>query len=211
MKGLIRFAMVCLLAMSAARRASAQTDGTFALGVSLSSRVGTSGETRGHTNPGLLWRFGHGRDGWGWEYGLSWYSADLRQPVDLLQADFGELHVRPVLGGYGYGKRLGRTALSAKLLGGYAFNTFELTPSFDDAYRRGRGATGITTDVSNAFVLKPEVSAWIDLGRKVGLNLSAGYMVARPEVTVSSSLGTDRRHINADVFMFKVGAVYSVF
>lgn len=60
-------------------------------------------------------------------------------------------------------------------------------------------------------MLKPEVQAWVDLSRKVGLNISLGYMIARPDVTVSSSLGRDTRAIRADVLMFKVGAVYSVF
>jgi len=35
--------------------------------------------------------------------------------------------------------------------------------------------------------------------------------VSRPGVTVSSSLGRDHRHINADMLMLKVGVVYSVF
>jgi hypothetical protein len=191
--------------------AFAQSEGSFALGMSVSAKQGTAAGTEGHINPGLLWRFGHGHDGWGWEYGLSWYSADLQQPVDASPTDFGELHVRPFMGGYGYGKRFGRTAVSARLLGGYAITSFDLRPTFDDAYRHAFGAQTLTTDVSNAFVLKPEVSAWIDMSRKIGLNISAGYLVARPEVTVSSSVGRDVRHIRADMLMFKVGAVYSIF
>jgi hypothetical protein len=197
--------------VSCASVASAQTEGAVAVGMNVSIARGPSGHAMGHTNPGFLWRFGHGRTGWGWQYGLSWYATDLQQAIGPSTTAFGELHVRPIMGGYGYTRRFTRTAVTAKLLGGYAFTSFELEPTFDDAYRRTLGARTISTDVSNTFVLKPEISAWVDLGRKIGLNLSAGYMIARPEVTVSSTLGDDPRRIRADMFMFKVGAVYSVF
>ena len=206
----VLFACLVLLWMSGA--ASAQTAGTFALGLDVGTKVATHDGATGHPNVGVLWRFGHGRDGWGWEYGLSWYSAELEQPIaDIAPTGFGELHVRPILGGYGYSRRAGRHSVSAKLLGGYAFNSFELHPSFDDTYRQRLGATSVTTDASNGFVLKPELSAWVDLGRKIGLRASAAYMVSRPGVTVTSSLGRDHRHINADVLMLKIGAVYSIF
>ena len=96
-------------------------------------------------------------------------------------------------------------------MGGYAINSFHLGPDFNTLYRQNLGAQGVRTDVSNSFVVKPEISTWTDISRKIGLNVSVGYMVARPDVTVSSSLGNDRRRINADAFMLKVGAVYSVF
>jgi hypothetical protein len=35
--------------------------------------------------------------------------------------------------------------------------------------------------------------------------------MARPEVTVTHSLGTDRRRVRADMFQMKVGLAYSVF
>lgn len=198
------------LALSTAP-ALAQTDGVFAVGGSISMKGGAADGTIGHVNPGLLWRFGHGGNGWGWQYGLSWYSADLEQPLEGAPAEFGELRIRPFLGGYGYSRRFGRTIATAKLLGGYAFNSFDLLPAYNDGYRTSFGATTVTADVSNTFVLKPEISAWVDVGRKVGLNISIGYMIARPDVTVTSSLGQDRRNIRADMLMFKVGAAYSVF
>jgi hypothetical protein len=181
------------------------------VGLSVSSREATESGAAGHTSVGLTWRIGHSTTGWGWQYGLGWYSADLEQPVTGQATDFGELKVRPILGGYGYTRVVGRTAVTAKLMGGYAFNSFHLHPTFDDQYRRLLGARTVTTDVSNAFVLKPEVSGWIDISGKVGLQLSAAYTVARPEITVSSTLGTDTRHIRADVVTLKIGAVYSVF
>lgn len=207
-----RLLVACFLLLAASGVSSAQTDGIFALGLDVGTKVAAQDGTTGHTNVGLLWRIGHGRDGWGWEYGLSWYSTDLEQPIaDVAPTEFGELHVRPILAGYGYARRAGPLSVSAKLLGGYAFNSFELRPTFDDAYRQRLGARMVTTDATNGFVVKPELSAWVDLGRKIGLHASAGYMLSRPWVTVSSSLGRDHRHINADVLMLTVGVVYSIF
>lgn len=201
-----------ILLIGTAAPSWAQSEGRLAIGLDVSARVAADDGTIGHSAVGLLWRIGHGRDGWGWRYGLSWYSADLEQPVgDVAPTEFGTLHVRPILGGYGYARRVGPALVTATLLGGYAFNSFELRPSFDDTYRNRLGARTVTTDASNGFVLKPELSSWIDIGRKIGLRASVGYMVARPGVTVSSSLGRDHRHINADVLMLKFGAVYSVF
>lgn len=37
------------------------------------------------------------------------------------------------------------------------------------------------------------------------------HMVARPDVTVTSSLGVERRPARADQFILKVGVVYSIF
>jgi hypothetical protein len=59
--------------------------------------------------------------------------------------------------------------------------------------------------------VKPEVSTWIDVSDKVGLNVSIGYMVARPTVTLTTALGSDPRAVRADVVMVKVGLVYSMF
>jgi hypothetical protein len=205
------FAILATILLWSAPSAVAQSGGNVAVGMGVSSKAGIDRETDGHVNPGFLWRIGHGHDGWGWDYGLGWYAADLQQPVGAKSTDFGELHVRPFVGGYGYSKRFGRTQVSGKLLGGYAFNSFHMKPAFDDAYRQARGASSLTTDVSNTFVLRPEVSAWIDVSRKIGLNLSAGYTVARPEVTVSSSAGRDTRHIKADMLTLRIGAVYSIF
>ena len=97
----------------------------------------------------MLWRFGHGGDGWGWHYGLGWYGMDLDQPAGNDRTRFGELHIRPFMGGYGYTRRVfRRTSVSAKVMGGYAINSFHLGPDFNNAYRQNLGAQGVRTDVS---------------------------------------------------------------
>jgi len=73
------------------------------------------------------------------------------------------------------------------------------------------GGRSLTVDVSNTFTAKPQVNVWYDLGKKVGLNVSAGYVVARPTLMIRSTLGTEERHLNADMFTVKFGAAYSIF
>jgi hypothetical protein len=41
--------------------------------------------------------------------------------------------------------------------------------------------------------------------KKIGLHVSTGYMIARPHVTVSSSIGDDRQRARADMLQMKVG------
>jgi hypothetical protein len=81
----------------------------------------------------------------------------------------------------------------------------------NDAYRDRLGARTITADASNTLVLKPEVSVWRDLSEKIGVRASVGYLIARPHIAVRSTLGEDKRRVNADMLMFKVGMVYSIF
>jgi hypothetical protein len=189
----------------------AQTAGKLAVGASISSKFAGASEARGGTGIGFLYRWGHGRQGWGWKYGINWYSAELGRPLGDAQPEFGKLQVRPFLAGYGYTHLIGRTKVSANLMAGYAFTSFRLHDSFDQAYRDFRGVDSIDTSSSNAFVVRPEVSLWYDVNEKIGFNLGAGYVIARPEITVISSLGRDRQRVHADMFSIKAGLVYSIY
>jgi hypothetical protein len=121
------------------------------------------------------------------------------------------LNVRPFLAGYGYAHRFGRVRVSANLLGGIAFSSLSAHPGYETGFGRIIARQPLEFDVSNALVLRPEVTAWIDLNRTIGLNVTAGYMVARPSVTLRTSRGLERRMLDADVLSLKIGAVYSVF
>ena len=57
-------------------------------------------------------------------------------------------------------------------------------------------------------------SGWMAVMQAVGTVLgafSAGYLIARPNLTIRTSLGEDRMRVNSDQFMAHVGLVYSVF
>lgn len=192
--------------------AHAQTETRVAVGAALGVRASGRADATGAVRPVLLWRLGHGTPGWGFRYGFNWFSSDLERAVDGRPAAFGHLNVRPILLGYGYHFAVTpRLSISPNLKAGYAFSAFSMRRDFSDRYEAALGAQRVSADVHNTFVLKPEVSAWVDVSRKIGINVTAGYMIAHPKLSLSSSAGTDLRRIDADMFMMKVGAVYSVF
>jgi hypothetical protein len=115
------------------------------------------------------------------------------------------------MAGYGYTHLIGPTAIEGSVLGGYAFTSFETAPSAVDVFHDRLGARSLSTDAANTFVVKPQVSIWHDVNSKVGVNVTAGYMIARPTLTVSTTMGAERQRVRADMFMLKMGVVYSVF
>jgi hypothetical protein len=202
---------LALLGVLSPAELMAQTKGRVAIGASMSSKLAAHSDADGETGVGFLFRLGQGRDGWGWKYGLNWYSTDIERVAGDTRLTFGKLHIRPILAGYGYTRTFKQVKVSANLLGGIGFTSFAVEDDFDRLYRTTYTVQAIDTETSNVFVLRPEISAWRDLSEKLGLNVSVGYIVARPDVTVISSAGRDRRSVNADMFTFKVGLVYSIF
>ena len=215
-QGLIRIVLV-VGTIGYAAPAAAQTDGRVALGASFTSQQGTERGTHvGGGGLGFLFRLGQGGEGWGIKYGTNWYSADIDQDLGGNQEAFGRIRIRPIMVGYGYTRSvqvplLRNAKISANVMGGYSFNSFKLQPAVSDVYRQRFNLQSVEADASNTFVMKPEVSLWFDVAKKVGINVGAGYMIARPTVTVSTPGGPERHRVDADMFMFKVGAVYSVF
>jgi hypothetical protein len=84
----------------------AQTNNRFAIGgefnIRTSDHADTQDAARAQLGPGLLWRFGHGREGWGFHWGLNWYAVTVDRSVGGLTTELGDLHVRPLMAGYGY-------------------------------------------------------------------------------------------------------------
>jgi hypothetical protein len=196
--------------------AVAQTNNKFAIGgdfkIRATDRASNDDYAHGRLGPGLLWRFGHGHEGWGFHWGLNWYAVDIDRPIGGLVTELGELKVRPIMAGYGYSYRLKpRLSITGAVLGGYAFGSIGLVPSAVNAYERRLGSQSVTARASNTFVLKPELNVWYDLNKDFGLNVNAGYMIARPDVIVDTTTGQDKRTARADQFILKVGVVYSIF
>jgi hypothetical protein len=206
-----RAAVSGLLMLMSAAYVGAQSDNRLALGANFSARRLTDESASGHSGIGLLWRFGEGETGWGWHWALNWFDADVRQSVGGSTVQLGELHIRPIMVGYGYSYRLGRQLFTANLVGGYCFTSMSLAPAAADAYHDRLGARSVSLRTSNPLVVRPAFDAWHDLSEKVGLNASIGFLVVRPRVTVLSTLGEDERRLRADTLQLKIGLVYSIF
>jgi hypothetical protein len=208
--------LACLLIFiaGAAASAGAQSGGKYAVGASIGTRFAPSPTVTGdHFGVGLLWRIGHSKEGFGWDWGLNWFTSSIEKSFgDTSPFDLGDLHIRPIMVGYGYTHLIGLvTSIKGGVQGGYSFNTFEEAPQAAEIYSSRLGAQSFSTEASNTFVVRPQVSVWRDVSRKVGVNVSAGYMIARPMFTVSTTLGEERQRIRADQFILKMGIVYSVY
>ena len=186
----------------------------FAIGgefkIKTSDRSSREDYARGQLGPGLLWRFGTPKGGWGFHWGLNWYAVKLERPIGGRTTELGELHVRPLMAGYGYTRLIGRYSITADVLGGYAVGSIRISDPAVDAYRRTLGVRSAEANATNTFVLKPEIGVWYDVNKKVYINVNAGYMIARPDVIIETAAGADRRTARADQFVLKAGVVYSI-
>lgn len=195
--------LVCLL-VATAERAAGQEQNRFALGVSVSHRGSTDPLAHGDVGIGIKWRIGHGEPGWGWHYGLSWYETHLDRSIDGQNVQFGDLRIRPLMGGYGYTHAIGgRTLATAKVLGGFAFAGFHSEPD----------ESAVALDVKTGFltpVLKPELSLWHDLGARFGVGVDVGYIIARPHLTISGASIHESQRIRADTLTMSAGVVYRI-
>ena len=193
----------------------ARLNNRFAIGgefkIKTSDRASEEDYARGQLGPGLLWRFGGAKPGWGFHWGLNWYAVKLERPIGGSVTELGELHVRPIMAGYGYTRVIRRYSVTTDILGGYAFGTMKISDPAAAAYRRTLGVPSAEANASNTIVLKPEIGVWYDVTKRVYVNLNAGYMMARPDVSIVTAAGTDIRKARADQFVLKVGVVYSIF
>lgn len=203
--------VVFLVLTAPASPANAQSEGRFAIGGEVGVNGASDPDVHASKDIRLLWRFGHSKTGWGWHWGLNWYATDVDRTIGGGDVALGELNIRPVMVGYGYTHVFGRTAVTASALGGLALTSLSLTPVANDAYRDRLGARLVSSDSAMTPVARPGVSVWYDINKKFGLHVGAGYMIARPRVTVKSTLGDDKRGVRADMVSVKVGLAYSVF
>ena len=198
-----------------ASHASAQTGNRLAVGVNFSTRHAPddSSVASGSHSVGLEWRIGHSQQGWGWQYALNWYEMDIDRLIGNSPTGLGTLKVRPLMGGYGYTHlfRGGKMAVTGDLVAGYAINSFQLNPAAESAYQTRLGARAVSAEAVNTMVAKPEVQVWYDVNKKVGVIVNAGYVFARPQVKVNSTLGTNVHRVHADAYTLTMGLVYSVF
>jgi hypothetical protein len=196
-----RTAFFIMMVAFCASDARAQVDNRLAVGMSVSGSADVSFEMR----------IGHEHNAWGWQTSLfNWFDTDVREPIGGQVSDLGAIRIRPIMVGYGYTRIRGRAAFTVDVVGGYSFNSFHLDPIASSDYQQRLGASVIRSQVSNTFALKPEVQVWYDLTNRFGLKLNAGYQIARPSVTITSTLGEETRPIRADTFLITFGFVFSL-
>jgi hypothetical protein len=217
--GIVTFVGMALAVAACSTPALAQSNAHVAVGVEVSKRVFTDGDFHQNVKPGLLYRIRKHRqphNGWRFrapEFGFNWFGADVNMPVGGQDTDVGHLTIRPLLAGVAEALVLneGKDELSISLLAGPAFSRFKLSGQARDAYRQRLGADPVAIDPKNTFVLRPGVSYWHDLGRRLGFHAAINYIVARPKVTVRTPSGETTSRWHADNLAFKAGLAVGVF
>jgi hypothetical protein len=166
------------------------------LGLGVGLRVSsTPGDEVGNAlDPALLVRLGAG-SGWGPAIGFGWSTREL-VATETGGTPLADLRMRPLMVGAAYGRPVGRTQVTGSLVGGYAFTRLKgihVAPGVPRA-----------TEVEGAFAWRPSVSVWVATTDRLALQVSAGYLVARPRVTIATGdrfsatqTETDGRQANA--------------
>jgi hypothetical protein len=146
-------------------------------------------------------RLGTGR-GLGPAIGFGWFRSAWRAGTSDARA-IGQIRVRPVLGGIAYGVQQDRGTVSFSLLGGIAFNSLALPRVIAD--------DEIPLSIAHSLALRPGASMWLDINRRMALNISASYLMTRPRVRVLERGEVGTRSLRADAILFNTGIVYKIF
>jgi hypothetical protein len=143
--------------------------------------------------------------GWKTPVSLTMFSEDLHGPNGV---QFGMVHTKAILVGFGYGWHVGRLSAGPDVEAGYAFNSGELNGDVDGAF--GAAIGSVSMHIGNSMLLRPRVKAEYFLTEKLTLRASADYVLMRPDITVETTEGTvsnwDPSHVH-----FNVGVGYYPF
>ncbi|HUF48466.1 MAG TPA: BON domain-containing protein [Vicinamibacterales bacterium] len=146
-------------------------------------------------------RLGSGR-GFGTAIGFSWFQTDLRAATGPDEV-VGRVRVRPVMAGIGYTTGSDRLSVSLSAVAGVAFNSVGAS--------RHLSGHAVPLHLGNSLAWRPGVSLWIDASSRAAFNLSAGYVITRPRLTVFEDGQVIERRLTADTLVLRAGIVYKVF
>jgi len=208
--------IACLFLWAALPAANAHAQGTIdnvaahaGIGGGITFYNPTNGDGQTSTGFALAYRWHSFHSGWGPTFGLDWHSTDFDQTLGGLNARLGSLRMRALLAGFGYTGQAGRWSVSANGSGGYAFNSFTVAndarPTFASV-----GVPLVGSDVDNSWVVRPNVAVWYDVFKHVGVGVSAAYLFARPNQTITTATGTQEHDLKADAFELAAGVTFGV-
>ena len=165
----------------------------------------------GQTSQGIVaaYRWHSFHSGWGPTFGLDFHTTDFNETLGGLNAHLGSYRMRALLAGFGHTRHMGRFSAAANLLGGYAFNSFNVEGDAFPAF----AATGVSlvgAHVDNSWVVKPGVNVWYDVLKHVGVGVGAAYLVSRPELTITTASGTQQQHLKTDAFEATAGVTFGL-
>jgi hypothetical protein len=126
---------------------------------------------------------GSKRTGVKYPFSFSGYSGDL-QTVD--GNDFGRFKARQILGGIGYQWVRGKLVYGGQVNVGYSFNSVTIDPTAPAVFN-SQAPLGI--DVSNSFVVRPQLKVEYFLHHKLSARTQLSYTYTDPDVVVTTATG----------------------
>jgi hypothetical protein len=173
----------------------------FAVGAALRLSDPHAGALKERLSISPLIKLGSG-EGLGPAIAFGWFSANLQSMTDRPEV-VSRVYVKPVMVGASYTLASERVSVSPSLVGGVAFNSVSVTELGP--------AAGVPVEVDNSLAWRPGVSVWVDLGRRLALNLSAGYLMTRLRITMLQDGRLEKRDTQGDTSLVHAGLVYKVF
>lgn len=131
---------------------------------------------------------------------FEWFGADVESGGSNRRTP---VRVRPIMVGAGYTLTSDRLSFTPSLAAGYAFNSLSLDEAGD--------ADGLPIDVANSLVWRIGASGWYDLGRRMALHASGGYVMTGLRFTFLDGSRLESRKVPGDSAIVHMGIVYTVF
>jgi hypothetical protein len=181
-------------------------EGRFGIGPQVSFHIPIGGELKNSVGLGVSYRLSRPakEDGWGPDFALGWYSADLADPLD------GHIKVRPLMAGASYAIVRGRMRYNIGAVTGPAFTKVEVLDADRHAYTGLLNTVVEGVDVKNAWALKPGVRAVYTVRRNLSVFAAADYEFVRATLQIHTAAGrTVHRRLNADLMNLKFGGMIS--
>jgi hypothetical protein len=124
---------------------------------------------------------GSKRTGWKFPFSFSGYRGDLQTEEGN---GFGQFRARQIMSGVGYQWVHGKMVYGAQLGVGYSFNKVTIA---DNAPAVFGTEPPVNVDVSNSWVLRPQVKAEYFLHHKLSLRTQVSYTYSDPDVIVTTA------------------------
>ena len=139
-------------------------------------------------------------NGWRYPFALSFFTEHLRTPDGTR---FAKLRGRALLGGIGYGWHFGKLSTGVSLQAGYG--VYSLHGEGDVFGALDVIAGPVTMDVSDTWLLRPQLKAEYFLTRKITVRVSGDYVLTHPDIVVTTAAGQISNRWDASNFHANVG------
>jgi hypothetical protein len=174
--------------------------GLLAIGASVGWSNPSLGALKQHVSFSPIVRFGSPR-GVGPVLAFDWFRADLESVGGV--ATLARVHVRPLMGGVGYSLTSNRFSFTPSVVAGVAFNSLSITDT--------GVAEGLPVEVHNSFAWRAGASAWYEVGHRIAINATTGYLMTGFRLTVLQDGRLVRRDASGDTALLHVGVAYKLF